>query len=159
MKKASCLALSAVKPGRTMLASNDAAKEPLMPKIPVLLTLLLLTGCAAKGDLAGREADELALYQQHAGGAVERIQTFTGIDRWHRIDDRHVVVWTGVNRAWLLELRVACPGLAFQDVIRISSSNGVVTRRFDALEFRHERCPIETIRPVDYKALRRQRGE
>lgn len=130
-----------------------------MPKTPALLIGLLLAGCAAKGELVSREAAELALYQQHAGAAVDRIQTFSGIDRWHRIDDRHVVVWTGVNRAWLLELRVACPGLAFQDVIRVSSSNGVVARRFDAIEFRHEKCPIETIRPVDYKALRQRRGE
>lgn len=128
-----------------------------MRPYPALFGLLLLAGCATKGDLASREAEELALYQQHAGAMVDRIQTFAGIDRWHRIDDRHVVVWTGVNRAWLLELRVVCPGLAFQDRIRVSSNDGVVTRRFDAIEFRHERCPIETIRPVDYKALREQK--
>lgn len=130
-----------------------------MPRHSALPFLLLLAGCATHGDQARREAEELALYEQHAGAATERIQAFAGIDRWQRIDDRHVVVWTGVNRAWLLELRVSCPGLAFQDVIRISSSHGVVTRRFDAIEFRHEKCPIESIRPVDYKALRAQRSD
>ncbi len=129
-----------------------------MPRHLAFLTVLLLAGCAGKGDLARREAAELALYQQYAGAPVARIQTFTGIDRWHRIDDRHVVIWTGVSRAWLLGLRVACPGLAFQHRIRVSSNNGGVSSRFDAIEFGVDRCPIETIRPVDYKALRKQRG-
>ncbi len=125
-------------------------------------TALALGGCATGAQYRERQDAELALFQRHAGAPVDRIRTYFGIDGWKALSPTKLAIWTTVNRAYLLTLGAPCSGLEFQQSIAISSTNNTVHRRFDTVRFEHQTCFIDTIEPVDYKALklaRRADGE
>lgn len=116
-----------------------------------------LGACASAGEYRAKQDARLATYEKYAGEPVKEIRMYTGLDHWDALAPDRLVVFMGVNRAYLLNLRAPCSGLEFQQGIGISSSNGVVHARFDKVTFEHQICYIDEIRPVDYKALKRER--
>ena len=118
---------------------------------------LALGACASAGDYRAKQDAKLAAYEKHAGAPVKEIRMYTGLDHWDALAPDRLVVFMGVNRAYLLSLRAPCSGLEFEQAIGISSSNGVINARFDKVTFDHQHCYIDEIRPVDYKALKRER--
>ena len=120
---------------------------------------LSMIGCVSSTEYRERQDVELAMYEEYAGAPVDRIRTFNGIDRWQSLSPSKLVVWTTVNRAWLLTLSAPCSGIEFQHTINISSTNSTVYRRFDKVEFEHQVCFIRQIHPIDYKTLKRERRE
>jgi len=125
----------------------------------ILAGLLTVTGAVEASDYRQRKSTELALYEQYAQEPVDRIRTFFGVDRWQSLGPDKLVIWTSVNRAWLLTLTAACSGIEFQHTIGISSTNNTIYRRFDKIQFEHQMCFIDEIRPIDYKTLKRERRE
>lgn len=125
----------------------------------ILTTCLaaLLGACASSAEYRARQDARLAAYETYAQAPVKQIRMYTGLDHWDALAPDRLVVFMGVNRAYLLSLRGPCPGLEFQQGIGISSSNGVIHARFDKVTFEHQKCYIDEIRPVDYKALKRER--
>lgn len=121
-----------------------------------LLGMLAFLGACASTALKEREAARLAEFERYAGAPVEEIRAFQLRD-FTSLGDTRLVVWTGVNRAYLLRLRAPCTGLEFQERIAITSTHSVVSRRFDTVRFEREQCRIDEIRPVDYKALKQAR--
>lgn len=117
-----------------------------------ILLFLLLAGCASPGP-AEREARRLALISDVAGEPVESFH-FWRLDRWESLGREHVMVWTRLDRAFLLRIDRPCPGLQFATTIGLSSSGQRVYQRFDAVLFEGQRCRIAEIRPVDIKALK-----
>lgn len=71
-----------------------------------------------------------------------------------------LAVWTRPNQAYLLELRASCNELGYAPAIAITQRFGQVSARFDnviALSgpgMIRIPCRIETIRPLDVKAIR-----
>lgn len=118
---------------------------------------LALAACTSSAAFRERQDAELARFEKHAGNPVERIHAYMGVDHWQSLAPDKLVIWTGVNRAFLLTLRGPCSGLEFQQAIGISSSNNVIDRRFDKVQFEHRNCYIAVIRPVDYKAMKQER--
>lgn len=118
-----------------------------------------LGACTSAGDLRDRQNAELARFEKHAGAPVNEIHTFTGVDEWQSLAPTKLAIWTSVNRVYLLTLRSPCSGLEFQQKIGVSSNANTISRRFDRVEFENQKCYIEEIRPVDYKAMRRERRE
>ena len=55
----------------------------------------------------------------------------------------------------LFLLRVAdfCNALQFARCIDVSSTGGTLSR-LESVTFGHQRCPINEIRPVDYRSMR-----
>ena len=119
--------------------------------------VLALGACASNREFRERQDATLAQFEAHAGQPVEQIRTFMGIDRWQALAPDKVVIWTSVNRAWLLTLRAPCSGLEFQQTIGISSNNNIIDRRFDKIYFENQMCFFSQIQPVDYKALKQER--
>ncbi len=131
-----------------------------MKSIWLAVVTIGVGGCASVGEeFRARQDAELARFEQFAGEPVERVRTLTGVDRWQSLSPSHLVIWTTVNRAFLLTLRAPCHGLEFQTAIRITESNNIISRRFDRVQFEEQSCYIEQIRPVDYKAVKVARRE
>lgn len=122
-----------------------------------VIGMTLFLGACANAPYRERQDAELARFEAHAGNPVEQIRTFQGIDRWQALAADKIVIWTSVNRAYLLTTRAPCSGLEFQQTIGVSSTNSIIDRRFDKIYFENQVCLLAQIRPVDYKAMKQQR--
>lgn len=136
-----------------------------MPRPPMislpLIAALAIAGCATNASRDERLAERRALFERHAGEPVEEIRAFT-MSRFEPLGADAVAVWASPARVFLLTVRGPCVGLEQRFAIGVTSTNRVVRARFDAVTFTErpsrvfQRCPIETIRPVDFAALRRE---
>lgn len=122
----------------------------------VLLTLLL-GACAHAERTRERDAQALEEFEQFAGAPIRRIHHFTAVDRWRSFNDHQIVIWIGVNRAYLLTLQKPCFDLHRQLAIRVTGSNGFIDANFDRVEFEQQRCRIMEIREIDEKARKAAR--
>ncbi|HVR82621.1 MAG TPA: DUF6491 family protein [Luteimonas sp.] len=126
--------------------------------LPILaVAMLTLASCASTPSMSDNE--RLALYRAHAGAPVSSLRYFGRFNSWSDIGDRALAIWTKPNEAWLLELSGPCNGLEFTPVIGLTSQTGQVYARFDSVLVRNGGvadfpCRIETIRPIDVKAIR-----
>lgn len=120
--------------------------------------IALATVLAACAGLGPRELAALRLQEieRHAGAPVEDFH-FWQMEGWEGLGPAAVVVWTRPNEAWLIRIKPPCSGLEFAQGIGLTSTNGRVHRRFDAVLFEHQRCRIAEIRPVDGRALKIER--
>ncbi|AVP99732.1 hypothetical protein C7S18_22275 [Ahniella affigens] len=122
-------------------------------KFPLLLLVAGLTSCAEHTRMVkARDAAALDEFRQFAGEPIKRIHQFQEVDRWRSFDDEHLAIWIGVNKAYLLTLKNPCFDLHRQLGIRITNTNGFIDAKFDRVEFDHQWCRIEEIRPIDEKA-------
>ena len=114
------------------------------------------SACSTSAGLRVGEDAQLARFERHAGAPVERINTYSGLDRWQSLAPDKLAIWIGVNRVFLLTLRAPCSGLEFQQALAITSTNNIIDRRFDRVQVDGLSCFISEIRPVDYKALKQE---
>lgn len=125
-----------------------AVRMMLLPVCMGLITLL------AAHPAAASRAERLASFEKYASQAVAQFRYFQLIG-FETLSDDTVAVWTGVNKVYLIKVRQPCPNLDFAGAISLSQSQArVFSQRFDQLSFDHTRCMVESIRPVDYKAMR-----
>ncbi|RXR08473.1 DUF6491 family protein [Pseudoxanthomonas composti] len=134
-----------------------------MGKWLIALGLAALAGCASDGL---SRLEERALYLQHAGPPVDRFQLFGQLNGWNPLDDHTLVVQTRPNEAYLLQTTGPCQDLDWAPAIAITSLGSQVQARFDRINVlgggtnvMRVACRIETIRPLDTKAIRAQRAE
>ncbi len=125
--------------------------------VPMLAAALALGACASTASL--RDADKLALYSAHAGAPVSSFRFFGGINSWTSLGDSALVVWTRPSEAYLLDLSGPCIGLEFTPEIGLTDQGSRVHARFDKVLVRNRGainipCRIDTIRPLDVRAIR-----
>ena len=129
----------------------------------------VMTACASSGPRMG-DAERLAFYSQHAGEPVSSFRYGTGLNSWTPLGDTALAVWTRPNEAFLLELMGRCPDLPFAQSISVSHSVGRVNAGFDTVTPRMTLtgrgtgmtpmpCRIQTIRPLDTRALNESKRE
>ncbi|WDS36317.1 DUF6491 family protein [Pseudoxanthomonas sp.] len=119
---------------------------------------LLGAGCATTGLT---NAQELDLYRAHAGEPVKSFTFFGQLNGWAPLGDTALAVWTRPGQAFLLELPGRCLDLDSAPAITVTNQGSRVYARFDDVlvlgglhnSFRMP-CRIDTIRPLDVKALR-----
>lgn len=123
--------------------------------LPLLVLLALPTFAASR-------AERLASFEQFAEPAVAsfRYWQLTGFET---LSNDTIALWTGVNKVYLIKVLPPCPQFDFATAISVThTQTNIVSRRFDAVLFDQQRCMIDSIRPVDYKAMRQaeraQRG-
>jgi hypothetical protein len=118
-----------------------------------LLATLLLVACTgiARHDADGSQLDR---YLRYAGAPIDRFTYLGRFDSWQALSRNQLAVWTSINSVYLLTIADSCTDLQFAQRIGVSSTAGTVTR-LDTVSFGHERCPINEIRPVDYRQMRR----
>lgn len=129
-----------------------------MKRLMMLIPLLaLLAGCAS-----GRLSDDerLALFRSHAGAPMKSFQYFGNLNGWQNLGDTALAVWTKPGTAYLLELTGPCNDLDYATAISITNMMGQVSARFDNVivlggpQSIRMPCRIDTIRPLDLKALK-----
>lgn len=133
-----------------------------LPFGAALSAAIVLSACASGGGL--RDAEKLALYRDHAGAPVGSFDFSGRINGWMPLDDRALVVWTRPSQAYLLELYGPCQDLESTPAIGLTSSASRVYARFDKVLVHGAStirmpCSIETIRPLDVKAVRASEKE
>lgn len=117
---------------------------------------LTVTLMACNGGLR-RDGAELELkYTDYAGEPVEKILTMRGVDSWTPVSRNQLVIWTGINEAWLLTIWDNCPDLMFAQGVRVTQTGRSISR-FDKVMVGRDRCPIRQIQPVDIKQMRSDR--
>jgi hypothetical protein len=120
----------------------------------ILAAVAALTACAA---MKNRESDEqsLARYMDYAGEPVKSFTYLGQFDGWRSLGRDKVVVWTGVNNAYLLTVQQPCQELRFANRIGVTSTGNTVSSGFDSVQVGdNQTCRITEIRPVNYKDLK-----
>lgn len=126
--------------------------------LTVLLATSLLASCSA---FRNRESDSQAVerFLRYSGTPIEHFTHFGRFDGWRPLGSDRLVVWTGVNKAYLMTVSRPCPNLQFARSIGVSSSTNAVHRGFDAVTVDGLRCQITEIRPVDYQRMKQDARE
>ncbi|MEL1263804.1 DUF6491 family protein [Pseudoxanthomonas putridarboris] len=132
--------------------------------IPLALMAAVLGACATGPKQT--DAERLDMYRGHAGGPVRDFHYFGTINGWTPLGNTALAVWTKPSEAYLLELSGPCNDLDYAPAITITHHMNRVSARFDDVVPRgggtgsiRIPCRIETIRPLDVKALRASQKE
>ena len=127
----------------------------------LFLSLALTLSLGACSTTRMSDAETLALYRTHAGEPVKDFQYFGHINGWTPLGDSALAVWTKPNQAYLLELYGPCTDLDYAPAISLSNMMSRVSARFDNVYVHgggtsgiRLPCRIDTIRPLDVKALK-----
>ncbi len=118
-----------------------------------LMWLAALTGCAS--GMARLKSEQSQSYVDYAGTPIKQFHSFQ-LDSWESVARNKLVVWNGVNEAYLITVWDSCRDLEFASRIAVSSTTHSVST-FDSVLVGHERCPISEIRPVDVKQMKAER--
>jgi hypothetical protein len=124
-------------------------------KISLFATLLAaasLAGCASTlAKLNGPKLD----YTEYAGEPVKSFY-LGNYDGWSAVSKDQLVVWSGINKAYLLTVTGYCPDLEFANTIALTSTANTVDK-FEKVIVGRDRCFIKEIRPVDTKQMKEDR--
>jgi hypothetical protein len=115
--------------------------------ISIVGAAALLAGCAsnrAKLD-----------YTDYAGEPVKSFY-MSNFDGWSAVSKDQVVVWAGMNKAYLLTIAGYCPDLQFANTIAVTSTANTVDK-FEKVLVGRDKCLIREIRPIDVKQMKSDR--
>jgi len=128
-----------------------------MRKLPIasIIIATALAGCAGTVTKAtGEQAD--MRYRDYAGEPIDKFTAFN-FDSWTAVSRNQLVVWTGINDAYLLTVWDHCDNLQFAERIAVRRTGSSVTK-FDSVQVKDQRCPISEIRRVDVKQMKVERA-
>jgi Family of unknown function (DUF6491) len=116
--------------------------------IPALvLTLGLMAGCAT--------APTKQTYLQYAGPPIESFTYLGHYNGFRTLGGQDLIIWTSINDAYLIKVLEPCLNLPYANRVDLTSEAKTVTRSIDWIIFDHGRCRIDTIRHVDYGAMKK----
>jgi hypothetical protein len=121
-------------------------------RVASLLAAVALAGCAS--TLAKMNGPKLD-YTEYAGEPVKSFY-LGNYDGWSAVSKDQLVVWSGVNKAYLLTVTGYCPDLEFAQRIAVTSTGNTVDR-FEKVIVGRDRCLIKEIRPIDTKQMKEDR--
>jgi len=106
----------------------------------------LFAGCATNPKLD---------YTDYAGEPVKSFY-MNHFDGWSAVSKDQLVVWTDINKAYLLNVTGYCPDLQYANAIAVTSTANTVDK-FEKVIVGKDRCFINTIRPLDTKQMKEDR--
>jgi hypothetical protein len=112
----------------------------------VAMCTAALAGCAT-----GPKLD----YTDYAGEPVKSFY-MNNFDGWSSVSKDQLVVWTGLNKAYLITINGYCPDLQFANAIAVTSTGSTVDK-FEKVIVGRDRCFIKEIRPLDTKQMKEDR--
>ena len=119
----------------------------------ILSSVALLSGCAA----TLKKLNEPKLnYTEYAGEPVKSFYMRSTDNGWSPVSKDQVVVWAGINEAYLIKVAGYCPDLQFVNAIGVTNSAGTVDK-FEKIIAGRDKCFIEEIRPIDTKQMKADR--
>jgi hypothetical protein len=116
--------------------------------VMIAAAAMVLAGCAS---LKKSQLD----YHEYTG---EPIKSFymSNFDGWAPVSKDELVVWSGINKAYMLKVTGYCPDLQFAHAIAVTSTANTVDK-FEKVIVGRDRCFIQEIRPVDVKQMKADR--
>ncbi len=123
--------------------------------IATVVIAVALAGCAGTVTKATGEQAEMR-YRDYAGEPIDKFTAFD-FDSWTAVSRNQLVVWTGINDAYLLTVWDHCDNLQFAERIAVRKTGASVTK-FDSVQVKDQRCPISEIRRVDVKQMKVDRA-
>jgi hypothetical protein len=129
-----------------------------LPSSFAAAALLALAVIAPAQAMTDSERERLAEYERFASEPV-RDMPFWRLQSYEALGNEALVVWTGVNKAWLIKVLPPCTDLPWAKAVGLSSTNHRVSAKFDHVVAGGDRCNIASIQPVDDKAVRAARKE
>lgn len=121
-------------------------KTSVLTSFSALCAAALLTACATGPKLN---------YSEYAGEPVKSFY-MSNFDGWSAVSRDQVVVWAGLNKAYLLSIDGYCPDLQFANTIAVTSTANTVDK-FEKVIVGRDRCLIREIRPIDVKQMKEDR--
>ena len=116
--------------------------------VSALAAAALLAGCAS---LKKSQLD----YHEYTGEPVKSFY-MSNFDGWAPVSKDELVVWAGINKAYMLKVSGYCPDLQFATAIAVTSTANTVDK-FEKVIVGKDRCFIQEIRPVDVKQMKADR--
>jgi len=111
-----------------------------------LLGAAFIAGCASQPKLD---------YREYAGQPVKSFY-MNNYDGWTPVSKDKLVVWTGINEAYLLTVRGYCPDLEYAHAVAVTSTANTVDK-FEKAIVGRDVCFIHEIRPIDAKQMKEDR--
>lgn len=115
--------------------------------VTIVLAAALSTACASNRPKLD--------YTDYAGEPVKSFY-MSNFDGWSAVSKDQLVVWAGLNKAYLLSITGYCPDLQFANTIAVTSTANTVDR-FEKVIVGRDRCLIRDIRPIDVKQMKEDR--
>lgn len=124
------------------------------------ITVLAALAVGACAGIPQRKSDqeELERYLQYAGEPVDSVSYLGGYDSWRALGRDKLVVWMGVNEAYLLSVSGACFDLPFANRIGIKTRGPTLGRGDSVIVGRGQSCLITEVRPIDYRKMKQDRA-
>lgn len=120
------------------------------------LSTRLIAGALAGGALlSGCASGPKLNYSEYAGEPVKSFY-MANFDGWSAVSKDQLVVWAGMNKAYLLKIEGYCPDLQFANAIAVTSTANTVDK-FEKVIVGRDRCLISEIRPLDVTRLKEDR--
>jgi hypothetical protein len=121
------------------------------------LAVVVLLGCASEGGIARHRSDPGLEYAPYAGAPIDSFITF-GLHGWEVAGRDKLVIWNGVNEAYLVTLGGICSELQWVQRVAVTSTTHRVSK-FERVHVGRDSCPIDEIRPLDIKRLKADRAK
>ncbi len=121
----------------------------------ILIATALAAGCASSGGLTKSE-EILTRYEPYVGEPVKSFTAFRP-QSWQPISRTQLILWTGVNEAYLLTVANGCQDLQFKDAVRVTSTGNSIST-FEKVIVGRDRCPITEIQPIDVRRMKADRN-
>jgi hypothetical protein len=114
---------------------------------------VLLTGCVS----TLKKLNEPKLdYREYAGEPVKSFDMRNYDGGWSSVSKDQLVIWSGINQAYLIKVAGYCPDLQFANAVAVTNTAGTVDK-FEKVIVGHDKCLIEEIRPIDTKQMKEDR--
>jgi hypothetical protein len=123
-----------------------------------LLAIVLLAACASGMPQHLSDQQLRERYQAYAGPPIPRFTWLGHFYSWEGLGKDELVVFTTPSDAYLLKVWPQCDLRFVFNLVGISSTASTVSTSGDYITIRSPatgpmRCPIDEIRPVDYKRM------
>lgn len=120
----------------------------------LVMTALLTSAC---GALKRNEKEPiLAKYEPYIGEPIRGFTSFR-LSSWQSVSRTQLILWTGVNEAYLVTVWDTCRDLQFTETIRVTSTTSEIST-FDQVLVGRDRCQIQHIQPIDVRRMRADRA-
>lgn len=120
----------------------------------VAALVLGFTAVPAWAQQTASEQSALARYERYAQAPVDYVHYYQ-IDGFQYLAPDKLAIWFGVNKLYLLTVQTPCLNLAWANGIGLTAQNNTLYSTFDAVTFRHQRCRIMRIVPVNELQMKR----
>jgi len=114
--------------------------------------LLALLGACSSVPYA-RQQQTHDRFMAYAGPPVDQFTWLGHFDSWQSLSRSELVVFTTPWDAYYLKIWLPCD-TRFANRVGLSSTARTVYSRLDSVIVGRDRCPIEEIRPIDYRRMR-----